>query len=86
MSSQLEVRLWPKTDRNGDEYLIGAAQTIPALVDLREATFVVFYPPDTEAGTTDEHGRVHKPHATLIIRRDQREPRSPGKQGQGQGD
>lgn len=75
MSSQLEVRLWPKKDRNGDEYLIGAAQTIPALVDLREATFVVFYPPEDEPGTVDENGRVHKPHATLIIRRDQREQR-----------
>lgn len=72
MSTQLEVRLWPKKDRNGDEYLIGAAQTIPALVDLREATFVVFYPPDDDTGAVDEHGRPYKPHATLIIRRDQR--------------
>lgn len=77
MSTQLEVRLWPKKDRNGDEYLIGAAQTIPALVDLREATFVVFYPPDDDNEAVDENGRTYKPHATLIIRRDQRGDRPP---------
>jgi len=83
MSTQLEVRLWPKRDRNGDEYLIGDAQNVPALVDLRDATFVVFYPPDEDDDTTNgsengeahEEGRPRGPHATLIIRRDMRPSR-----------
>lgn len=79
MSTQLEVRLWPKRDRNGDEYLIGDAQNVPALVDLREATFVVFYPPDedeeSENGEAHEEGRPRGPHATLVIRRDLRHTR-----------
>lgn len=81
MSTQLEVRLWPKRDRNGDEYLIGDAQNVPALVDLREATFVVFYPPDEDDADADggdeahEEGRPRGPHATLIIRRDLRHSR-----------
>jgi len=81
MSTQLEVRLWPKRDRNGDEYLIGDAQHIPALVDLREVTFVLFYPPDEDDGDTDggdeahEEGRPRGPHATLILRRDTRSSR-----------
>lgn len=64
---QLEIKLWTKTDRNGDEYLIGDAHEVPALVDLREATFLVFYPPEEGAEDEDEDRR---PHATLIIRRD----------------
>ena len=83
MSTQLEVRLWPKRDRNGEEYLIGDAQSVPALVDLRDATFVVFYPPDEDdtdndtGGNGEAHGegRPRGPHATLIIRRDMRPPR-----------
>lgn len=80
MSTQLEVRLWPKRDRNGEEYLIGDAQNVPALVDLREATFLVFYPPEDEDtgsgnGEAHEEGRPRGPHATLIIRRDLRHSR-----------
>lgn len=81
MSTQLEVRLWPKRDRNGDEYLIGDAQHIPALVDLREVTFVLFYPPDEDDSDVDggseahEEGRPRGPHATLILRRDTRSSR-----------
>jgi hypothetical protein len=77
MSTQLEIRLWPKRDRNGEKYLIGSAQNVPALVDLREATFLVFYPPDEDdsdngGGNEEAHeeGRPRGPHATLIIRRD----------------
>ena len=70
MSTQLEVRLWPKTDKNGDEYLIGDAQSVPALVDLRECTFLVFYPPDDGEGESDA-----PKHASLIIRRDIRPSR-----------
>lgn len=36
-----------KTDVNGDEYLIGSTD-IPMYVDLREATFLVFFPEDGE--------------------------------------
>lgn len=80
MSTQLEVRLWPKRDRNGEEYLIGDAQHLPALVDLRDVTFVLFYPPDEDDTDNDtdesreahEEGRPRGPHATLIIRRDTR--------------
>jgi len=64
---QLEIKLWTKTDRNGDEYLIGDAHDVPALVDLREATFLVFYPPEE---SDDAEGDDRRPHATLIIRRD----------------
>jgi len=75
MSNQLEMRLWPKKDRKGDEFLIGSSPNIPALVDLREATFVVFYPLDENPNKKDANGRPYKPHATLIIRRDSRDSR-----------
>lgn len=68
MANQLEVRLRVKIDKNGDEYLIGSAEQIPALVDLRDTTFIVFYPP--EDPDSEEENR----HATLIIRKYQ--PRS----------
>ena len=83
MSTQLEVRLWPKRDRNGEEYLIGDAQNVPALIDLRDATFVLFYPPDEDdtdndadgSSETPEGSRPRGPHATLVIRRDLRPSR-----------
>lgn len=63
--NQFEIRLTPRTDKNGDEYLIGGAD-LPALVDLRDATFVVFYPKDEEALKPGE-----RPRATLVIRKRQ---------------
>jgi hypothetical protein len=63
--NQFEIRLTPRTDKNGDEYLIGGAD-LPALVDLRDSTFVVFYPKDEEALKPGE-----RPRATLVIRKRQ---------------
>lgn len=56
---QLEIRLRTKIDRNGDEYLIGSATDIPAMIDLRDSTFIVFYPPEDEK----------EGFATLVIRK-----------------
>jgi len=61
---QLEIRLRTKIDRNGDEYLIGSATEIPALIDLRDATFIVFYPREEGEGEDDRGS-----HATLMIRK-----------------
>jgi hypothetical protein len=63
--NQFEIRLTPRTDRNGDEYLIGGSD-LPALVDLRDSTFVVFYPKDEETLKPGE-----RPRATLVIRKRQ---------------
>lgn len=63
--NQFEIRLTPRTDKNGDEYLIGGAD-LPALVDLRDSTFVVFYPKDDDALAPGE-----RPRATLVIRKRQ---------------
>lgn len=63
--NQFEIRLTPRTDKNGDEYLIGGAD-LPALVDLRDSTFVVFYPKDEEELKPGE-----RPRATLVIRKRQ---------------
>lgn len=60
---QIEVKLWEKRDKNGDSFLIGDAKGIPALVDLRDATFLVFYPPEE---SDDADGSF--PCGTLIIR------------------
>jgi hypothetical protein len=61
--NQLEIRLTPRTDKNGDEYLIGGTD-LPTLVDLRDSTFVVFYPKDEGELRPGE-----RPRATLVIRR-----------------
>lgn len=63
--NQFEIRLTPRTDKNGDEYLIGGAD-LPALVDLRDSTFVVFYPKDEGELKPGE-----RPRATLVIRKRQ---------------
>ena len=63
--NQFEIRLTPRTDRNGDEFLIGGAD-LPALVDLRDSTFVVFYPKDDAELKPGE-----RPRATLVIRKRQ---------------
>lgn len=61
--TQFEIKLTPRTDKNGDEFLIGGAD-LPALVDLRDATFVVFYPKDENDLKPGE-----RPRATLVIRK-----------------
>ena len=61
--NQLEIRLTPRTDKNGDEYLIGGTD-LPALVDLRDTTFVVFYPKDDTELRPGE-----RPRATLVVRK-----------------
>jgi hypothetical protein len=48
MSNQLEIRLFSKEDKNGDEYFIGSTD-IPAMVNLADVTFVFFLPPEGEA-------------------------------------
>jgi hypothetical protein len=63
--NQFEIRLTPRTDKNGDEFLIGGAD-LPALVDLRDSTFVVFYPKDEGELKPGE-----RPRATLVIRKRQ---------------
>ena len=45
MSNQLEIRLYSKEDKNGDEYFIGSTD-IPAMVNLADVTFVFFLPPE----------------------------------------
>ena len=61
--NQLEIRLTPRTDRNGDEFLIGGTD-LPAFIDLRDSTFVVFYPKDDAELRPGE-----RPRATLVVRR-----------------
>ena len=61
--NQIEIRLTPRTDKNGDEYLIGGTD-LPALVDLRDTTFVVFYPKDDAELRPGE-----RPRATLVVRK-----------------
>jgi hypothetical protein len=78
---QLEIKLRTRIDRNGDEYLIGSATDIPAFVDLRDATFIVFYPRDEDGPVEDEDGRPA--HATLVIRKYQPPRHSTGSNDEG---
>lgn len=55
MSDALHIPLTIKTDRYGDEYLVGSYD-LPVLLDLSKVSFFVFYP---EEGSTK---------ATLMIR------------------
>lgn len=53
-----------KTDVNGDEYLIGSTD-LPMSLDLREATFLVFFPPEGEdIGTLMVRPRTLVPRPT----------------------
>jgi len=38
---QIEIRLFSKDDKHGDEYFIGSTDA-PALIDLTKSTFVFF--------------------------------------------
>lgn len=63
MSDTLTIPLKTKTDRNGDEFLVGSFD-FPVLLDLSKVSFFVFYP--VEGGT----------QAELMIRpRDQKDSR-----------
>ena len=63
MSDTLTIPLKIKTDRNGDEFLVGSFD-FPALLDLSKVSFFVFYP--EEGGT----------QAELLVRpRDQKDAR-----------
>ncbi len=75
---QLEIKLRTRIDRNGDEYLIGSATDIPAFVDLRDATFIVFYPRDEDAKEADGDDDGRPSHATLVIRKYQPPPAHDG--------
>lgn len=55
MSGNLEFKLLSRIDKNGDEYLIGSPN-IPATINLKDYTFIVFYP-------QEEGGK-----ATIILR------------------
>lgn len=43
MSESLHINLKTKTDRKGDEYLVGSFD-FPASINLNEVSFFVFYP------------------------------------------
>ena len=47
MADQIEIRLFAKVDKNGDEYFIGSSDA-PAQINLQDATFVFFLPPEGE--------------------------------------
>jgi hypothetical protein len=61
---QFSLPLTLKTDINGEEYMIGSAD-LPVMVNMRETTFLVFFP---------EEG---KDAGTLMIRPRTLVPRSP---------
>ena len=61
MSNQLEIRLYSKEDKNGDEYFIGSTD-IPAMVNLADVTFVFFLPPEGETkGVLKSRSRQPRP-------------------------
>ena len=43
MSATLELKLFVKIDKHGQEYLIGSPD-FPAEINLKDYTFIVFYP------------------------------------------
>jgi hypothetical protein len=49
MAESLQIPLRVKTDRNGDEFLVGDFD-FPAMLDLSKVSFFVFYP--EEGGNT----------------------------------
>jgi hypothetical protein len=48
---QIEIRLFSKDDKHGDEYFIGSTDA-PALVDLTKSTFVFFLPQEGKTTAT----------------------------------
>ena len=51
MSSQFEIKLLAKTDKNNDEYYIGSTD-MPVSVDLSKVTIVVFHPAEGDDRAT----------------------------------
>ena len=47
MSSNIEIKLFVRVDKNGKEYLIGSPD-LPAEINLDDFTFIVFYPKEDE--------------------------------------
>tara|TARA_B100000900_G_scaffold314561_1_gene273442 strand:+ start:667 stop:861 length:195 start_codon:yes stop_codon:yes gene_type:complete len=47
MSTNIEIKLFVRTDKNGNEYLIGSPN-LPAQINLDDYTFIVFYPEEDE--------------------------------------
>lgn len=47
MSSNIEIKLFVRIDKNGNEYLIGSPD-LPAEINLNDYTFIVFYPEEGE--------------------------------------
>jgi|14BtaG_2_1085337.scaffolds.fasta_scaffold133969_2 phage pi2 protein 07 len=43
MASNIEIKLFVRIDKNGNEYLIGSPD-LPAQINLNDYTFIVFYP------------------------------------------
>jgi len=61
VTDQIEMKMMEKTDRNGDNYLIGSVD-FPASVKLNEVTFLVYYPEEgSENGTLVVRKRKRKP-------------------------
>ena len=51
MSSNIEIKVRIKVDKNGQEYLIGSPE-LPASINLKDFTFIVFFPEEgSETGT-----------------------------------
>lgn len=59
---QILINLSLRTDVNNEEYMIGSTD-FPGSVDLRDATFIVFYPTEGE-----EHGSLIIRPRTLVPR------------------
>jgi hypothetical protein len=60
---QIEIPLYVKPDRNGNEYMIGALDdaSLAINVDLKKVTFIIFDP------TEDGEGKIVAP-GKLVIR------------------
>lgn len=52
MASNIEIKLFVREDKNGDEYFIGSPD-LPAEINLDDYTFIVFLPKPGE-----EHAKV----------------------------
>lgn len=63
---QFTIPLHLKTDINGEEYMIGSAD-LPVLVNMRESTFLVFFPEDgSDAGTLMVRPRTLMPRTPPV--------------------
>ena len=60
MSRQIEIALFVKKDKRGDEYMIGSLDedSLPVSVNLKEVTFIVFDPVEDEEGNFEKPGKM----------------------------